>query len=161
MFGVEEFPPFDTHPPWNPDEATARGIAGGNATASAAAPAIIRLPPAGSVGNWLAALVDRDGPEEIVRQLVLTLTAEHVIDIVEKLCAREFGEEPIISGDDGPVRRRAPALACHHLTATCSLVSLAGGCMGGHAKRRRDPHDVAARKEAAAHDGQRRVRVPP
>ena len=26
--------------------------------------------------------------------------------------------------------------------------------MGGHAKRRRDPHDVAARKEAAAHDWQ-------
>ena len=108
MFGHDEYGPSNAFTWTAQDEANARARAemAGNGGAPAAAPAapVVRLPPVGSVGTWLAALVDRDGPEDTLRALLEVVPAQHLMDIMEKLCTHEFGVgEPAISYDSGQV----------------------------------------------------------
>jgi len=54
----------------------------------------------------------RDGPEDVVYALLQAVPAQRLMDIVEQLCAREFGEnEPTICYDSGQVSvTRCPLL---------------------------------------------------
>lgn len=106
MYGNDEF--GSTYPyEWSAqEEASAQAgaeVAGSSdAPATARAASIVRLPPVGSVGTWLAALVDRDGQEDVVRALLQAVPAQRLMDIVEELCTREFGvHEPTICYDSG------------------------------------------------------------
>ena len=115
MYGFNEFGPSHELAMSAQDAASARSgahVAGsGDAAATARAAPIIRLPPVGNVGNWLAALVDRDGPEDVVRALLQAVPAQRLMDIVQELCAREFGViEPSICYDSGQVSAARCAL---------------------------------------------------
>ena len=108
MYGFDEFGPSHELAMSAQDAASARigaQVAGsGDAPTTACAAPIIRLPPVGSVGTWLTTLVDRDGPEDVVYALLQAVPAQRLMDIVEQLCAREFGEnEPTICYDSGQV----------------------------------------------------------
>ena len=172
MYGFDEFGSSNQFA-MSAQEAEAASVVAGaqvagssDAAATARAAPIVRLPPVGSVGTWLAALVDRDGPEDVVRALLGAVPPERLMDIVQQLCASEFGvNEPTIVYDSGEVRasRGCPA-ASSRLSASprSSRVSSPGGHVGGHTKgEHREPCERAAHQEALAHGERRRFRVPP
>ena len=186
MYGFDEFGSSNQFA-MSAQEAEAASVVAGaqvagssDAAATARAAPIVRLPPVGSVGTWLAALVDRDGPEDVVRALLGAVPPERLMDIVQQLCASEFGvNEPTIVYDSGEVRasRGCPAASSRLVCASrgcpaassrlsasprSSRVSSPGGHVGGHTKgEHREPCERAAHQEALAHGERRRFRVPP
>lgn len=59
----------------------------------------LQLPEAAYVGQWLAALVERDGPETIAHALLGAVRGEQLLKMMKILCDQRYGPEP--SDEDG------------------------------------------------------------
>ena len=59
------------------------------------------LPPREDLGDWLGALVERDGLEVLLRALVQCVGRNRLMTAVEKECDVRWGIEPVITGVSG------------------------------------------------------------
>lgn len=74
--------------------ATAHGVASQTKTR-----AELHVPPPEHVADWLAVIVERDGAHAVVKALLKSVPAQRLMAIIEELCQKEFGDEPVFCSD--------------------------------------------------------------
>ena len=61
---------------------------------AATAAVVLELPPSAEVGRWMAALVARDGPDQVARALLGALNNDDLTRMMQVLCDSKWGLEP-------------------------------------------------------------------
>ena len=55
---------------------------------------VLELPPSADVGSWMAALVARDGPDQVARALLWALNNDDLTRMMQVLCDSKWGLKP-------------------------------------------------------------------
>ena len=86
---------FDGEVAGQPD---AVGPEGGAANANdQPRPAEEELPAPEKLTAWLRAIVSRDGLEALMRALMQAVPRENFMEVTERLCNEQWGDEPLVS----------------------------------------------------------------